>query len=101
MDSAVAVVGLGKLGGPLAALLAARGNRVFGIDEKPSTVDDLSQDRPRSEPCFATTLKIAREWLSLTSSFAEAIPQTSMACVVVPTPSDHAHPRFSLEHVRS
>jgi len=101
MNFAVAVVGLGKLGGPLAALLAARGNRVFGIDLNPSTVEDLNQDKPRSEPCFATTLKVAREWLTLTTEFAEAIPQTSAACVVVPTPSDSAHPRFSPDQVLS
>ena len=34
----VAVVGLGKLGAPLAAVLASKGNEVLGIDVNPEAV---------------------------------------------------------------
>ena len=34
----VAVVGLGKLGAPLAAVLASKGNDVLGIDVNPEAV---------------------------------------------------------------
>ncbi len=34
----IAVVGLGKLGAPLAAVLASKGNEVLGIDVNPEAV---------------------------------------------------------------
>ena len=39
----VAVVGLGKLGAPLAAVLASKGNEVLGIDVNPEAVRLLNE----------------------------------------------------------
>ena len=39
----VAVVGLGKLGAPLAAVLASKGNDVLGIDVNPEAVRRLER----------------------------------------------------------
>ena len=41
----VAVVGLGKLGAPLAAVLASKGNDVLGIDVNPEAVRRLERGR--------------------------------------------------------
>ena len=41
----VAVVGLGKLGAPLAAVLASKGNDVLGIDVNPEAVRRLEEGR--------------------------------------------------------
>ena len=40
----ICVVGLGKLGAPLAALLADRGHDVIGVDTRTEIVDLLNQD---------------------------------------------------------
>ena len=41
----ICVVGLGKLGTPLAAILAARGHDVTGVDARPGVVELLNQGR--------------------------------------------------------
>ena len=47
----VAVVGLGKLGAPLAAVLASKGNEVLGIDVNPEAVRRLDEGcAPVEEP---------------------------------------------------
>ena len=47
----VAVVGLGKLGAPLAAVLASKGNDVLGIDVNPEAVRRLEEGiAPVQEP---------------------------------------------------
>ncbi len=47
----VAVVGLGKLGAPLAAVLASKGNDVLGIDVNPEAVRLLNEGlAPVEEP---------------------------------------------------
>ena len=47
----IAVVGLGKLGAPLAAVLASKGNEVLGIDVNPEAVRLLNGRRaPVEEP---------------------------------------------------
>ncbi len=47
----IAVIGLGKLGAPLAAVLASRGHRVIGVDLNPAAVQALNEGRaPVQEP---------------------------------------------------
>ena len=47
----IAVVGLGKLGAPLAAVLASKGNEVLGIDVNPEAVRLVNEGRaPVEEP---------------------------------------------------
>jgi UDPglucose 6-dehydrogenase len=94
----VAVVGLGKLGLPLACLLAVRGCRVAGIDCQAQVVEGVNQGRYTGpEPLVADLLSMAAGRLTAYTDFAP-ICETEAAFVVVPTPSD-ADDRFSLEHV--
>ena len=60
----VAVVGLGKLGAPLAAVLASKGNEVIGIDVNPDVVRLLQDGRaPVEEPGLQALVRAARERL--------------------------------------
>jgi len=51
MSVKVCVIGLGKLGSPLAACLAAKGLTVVGVDNDPRKVDAINQGKaPVHEP---------------------------------------------------
>ena len=84
----IAVIGLGKLGAPLAAVLASRGNEVVGIDLNSGFVDAINQGRaPVVEPGLQECIDLAGGRLRGSSDFAAAIPGTDISFVIVPTPS--------------
>lgn len=84
----IAVIGLGKLGAPLAAVLASVGHTVIGIDLNPATVQAINAGHaPHPEPGLADRLAMVQNRLSATTNYAEAIPQTDLSFVIVPTPS--------------
>ncbi len=84
----IAVVGLGKLGAPLAAVLASTGHDVIGIDLNPSAVAAINEGRaPFAEPGLQAHIDAAGARLRATSSFAEAIAASEISFVIVPTPS--------------
>jgi len=45
MEKTISVVGLGKLGAPLAVCLAAMGMRVIGVDADPQKVEAINSGR--------------------------------------------------------
>lgn len=95
----VSVIGLGKLGSPLAATIAARGHTVVGVDVDPNSVALINQGLPPvSEPGLEDQLIQARDRLSATIDLADAVSKTDMTLIIVPTPSgpDGA---FSMEYV--
>jgi UDPglucose 6-dehydrogenase len=95
----VAVIGLGKLGSPMAACLAAKGLEVHGIDADPRKVEAVSQGRPPvREPGLAEMLDLARGRLSAGQAIAEAVRQTEASFIVVATPSEPGG-GFSLRYV--
>jgi UDPglucose 6-dehydrogenase len=84
----VCVVGLGKLGSPLAAVLASKGHKVFGVDLNPAFVERLNRgEAPVVEPGLQELITANRERIVATTDFAEAIPNTDISFVIVPTPS--------------
>ena len=84
----IAVVGLGKLGAPLAALLASHGHDVVGADASPNVVAQLNAGRtPVDEPGLAPLVHEHRERLTATTDTAAAVAEADMSFVVVPTPS--------------
>jgi UDPglucose 6-dehydrogenase len=94
----IAVVGLGKLGAPLAAVLASKGNEVLGIDVNPEAVRLLNEGRaPVDEPGLEELVLASRERLSATTDLAAAA-DTEVSIILVPTPSDERG-AFSNEHV--
>jgi UDPglucose 6-dehydrogenase len=84
----VAVVGLGKLGAPLAAVLASKGNDVLGVDVNPNAVRLLNEGRaPVEEPGLQELVTSSRERLTATTEVAAAA-DADASILLVPTPSD-------------
>jgi UDPglucose 6-dehydrogenase len=96
----IAVVGLGKLGAPLAAVLASKGNEVLGIDVNPEAVRRLNEGRaPVEEPGLQELVSGSQGRLSATTDLDAAAEQDA-SILLVPTPSDERGV-FSNEHVLS
>jgi UDPglucose 6-dehydrogenase len=82
------VIGLGKLGSPLAAVLASKGHSVTGLDRNPDFVAAINQGQaPVTEPGLQALIDEARPRLRATASFTEAIAGADASFVIVPTPS--------------
>jgi UDPglucose 6-dehydrogenase len=84
----VAVVGLGKLGAPLAAVLASKGNNVLGIDVNPEAVRLMNDGRaPVEEPGLQDLVTLYHERLTATTDLTAAA-KAEVSILLVPTPSD-------------
>jgi UDPglucose 6-dehydrogenase len=84
----IAVVGLGKLGAPLAAVLASKGNEVLGVDVNAEVVRRLNEGRaPVDEPGLQDLVSASAERLSATIDFTAAA-DCDVITFLVPTPSD-------------
>jgi UDPglucose 6-dehydrogenase len=94
----IAVIGLGKLGAPLAAVLASKGNDVLGIDVNPNAVRLLNEGRaPVEEPGLQELVSASRERLRAATDLAAAAA-AEVSILLVPTPSDERG-AFSNEYV--
>jgi nucleotide sugar dehydrogenase len=86
--STIAVVGLGKIGLPLAVQYAQNGRRVIGCDINPSVVETINagQSHVQEEPELATEVpRLVREGLlSATANTTEAVRQAGVVVVIVP-----------------
>jgi UDPglucose 6-dehydrogenase len=93
------VIGLGKLGSPLAACLAARGLTVIGVDQDARKVEAINQGQPPvHEPGLAEMLAQSEGRLTATADIEAAVRDTQITFIVVSTPSDPAG-GFSLRYV--
>lgn len=93
------VIGLGKLGSPLAACLAAKGMQVVGVDADPRKVESIRQGHaPVFEPRLEETITSGASRLKATESIAEAIAASDITFIVVATPSEPSG-GFSLRFV--
>lgn len=91
----ISVVGLGKLGAPLAAVLASKGFDIIGVDLSQSYVDAVNAGKaPVEEPRLQELIDANRSRLRATTNVDEAITATDVTFVIVPTPSDSSG-RFS------
>jgi UDPglucose 6-dehydrogenase len=85
----ISVIGLGKLGAPLAAVLASKGHTVIGVDVNRDFVRHLADGQaPVDEPGLQVLITQNRERLSATTDFEAAVAATEATFVIVPTPSD-------------
>jgi UDPglucose 6-dehydrogenase len=85
----VSVVGLGKLGAPLAAVLASRGFTVTGLDVNKALVDAMNAGKmPIVEPQLNELIAANKARLTATMDAAEAVQNSDASFVIVPTPSD-------------
>ena len=81
----VAVIGLGYIGLPTAAVLASAGVQVIGVDIKQSTVDAVNAgELPFVEPDLGTVLAGAVSQGTLTASLS--VPPADAYIIAVPTP---------------
>jgi len=95
----IAVVGLGKLGSPLAAMFASKGHDVVGIDSNPAVVDKINSGKATVvEPGLQSLIDASGARLSATTSYEDGIISSDLSFVIVPTPSDHLGV-FSNAHV--
>ena len=84
----LSVIGLGKLGSPMAAVFAAAGHRVIGLDLNPDFVAAVAEGRaPVNEPQLQDMIDAGRANLFATSNFEDAIHGSDITFVIVPTPS--------------
>ena len=89
MITSVSVIGLGKLGAPMAACFAARGFNVHAVDINPQKVDCISRGVPPvHEPGLAELLAESGGRLSATRDIESAVRASDATFVVVATPSD-------------
>jgi UDPglucose 6-dehydrogenase len=99
MTKTASVIGLGKLGAPLAACLAAKGLRVIGVDADPHKVEKINQGgAPVFEPQLEEFIRAAKGRLFATSNSEEAVLASEITFIVVATPSETSG-AFSLRYV--
>jgi UDPglucose 6-dehydrogenase len=95
----ISVIGLGKLGSPMAACFAAKGFTTIGVDVNQAYVDAINDGRPPVfEPQLGEMLAEGRSCLSATTDTAAAVARTDVTFVIVPTPSEEGG-GFSLRFV--
>lgn len=96
----IAIIGLGKLGGSMAAAMASRGFDVIGVDVSDEAVRLLNEGHSTAPEAGLEEL-VARHHTRLraTTSHREALQEADVCFVIVPTPSD---PRggFSLQYAK-
>jgi UDPglucose 6-dehydrogenase len=93
------VIGLGKLGSPMAACLAAKGLQILAVDTDPRKVEAINNGRPPvHEPGLAEMLGQTKGRLRAGGSIEEAVAGADVTFIVVATPSEPGG-GFSLRYV--
>jgi len=88
MRPRLSVIGLGKLGAPMAAVFGAKGFEVIGLDLNPAFVAAINDGRaPVQEPLLQDYLDRARGHLRATMDYHEATTSSDISFIIVPTPS--------------
>src|SRR3954468_18059540 len=84
----ISVIGLGKLGAPLAAVLADSGHEVIGVDARDGAVELVNGGLPPvDEPGLAALIERNRSRIRATTDCAAAVAETEVTFIIVPTPS--------------
>src|SRR5438034_3820910 len=93
--STVSVVGLGKIGLPLAVQYAQHGRRVIGCDSNPEVVETVNAGKShvREEPGLATEVArlVGSGFLSATGRTTDAVSSADVVVVIVPVVVDALH----------
>lgn len=96
----ISVIGLGKLGLCIAAVLAHRGFKVKGVDVDEEKVKAVNSGQtPIQEPGLDRLIQRNRSKLEATVDHREAVQETQATFIVVPTPSE-PDGSFSLKYVK-
>jgi UDPglucose 6-dehydrogenase len=95
----ISVIGLGKLGACIAASFAHKGFTVIGADVSAKTVELINQQTPPVlEPQLEEMMAGLKGKLRATQDVAQAIVDSDVTLIVVPTPST-AEGGFSIDYV--
>lgn len=95
----ISVFGLGKLGLPLAATIASKGNQVVGVDINKQVVDNLNHGTTKlKEPGLKDLIKRFKKNIKGTDNVKDAILSSDVTFIIIPTPSK-ANGQFSLKYV--
>lgn len=95
----VSIVGLGKLGAPMAACFAHRGLTTFGVDVDSHKVEALNRGAaPVYEPRLQELIETSAGRLTATTDLPRAVLCSDVTFIVVATPSEK-HGGFSLQYV--
>ena len=98
MAKRLSVIGLGKLGASMAAGAASRGHDVVGVDINQASVDAVNAGRaPVQETGLDDLIGKCRGRLRATTDHLDAILNSELTFVTVPTPSDERG-AFSLQY---
>jgi len=99
MISSISVIGLGKLGSPLAACFAAAGFCVQAVDVDPAKVDAINRGVPPvHEPGLAELIRESHGRLRAGRDWEQAVRESDATFIVVGTPSEPTG-GFSLRYV--
>lgn len=94
----ISVVGLGKLGSPLAAVFAAKGFHVIGTDLNPAAVAAINAGRaPVDEPGLQDLITGSAGRLTASDDAVSVVSDSDATFIIVPTPSDSTG-KFSNEY---
>ena len=99
MVTSISIMGLGKLGSPLAACFAAAGFRVHAVDVDAQKVDALNRGMPPVyEPGLAELIRESNGRLRASQDTEQAVRVSDATFVIVGTPSEPGG-GFSLRYV--
>jgi NAD+ synthase/NAD+ synthase (glutamine-hydrolysing) len=99
MKKALSVIGLGKLGAPMAACFASKGFTVIGVDVDPQKIEAINKSRsPVYEPGLEVLMQASGGNFTATSEIEAAVGVTDITFIVVATPSEPGG-GFSLQYV--
>lgn len=101
IKTAATVVGLGKLGAPLLAVLGAKVSCAIGVDLNPLTLEKIKNyQAPVEETGLQSLLSEAQktESIRVTTELGNAVLDSEIVFIVVPTPSEKSG-KFSAKYV--
>jgi len=97
----LSVIGMGKLGTPMAAIHAYRGYEVIGLDVNERLISEIRDGRcPIYEPGLEGLMARLNSRLRVTIDYGEAVGGSDVTFIIVPTPSGKDG-RFSNDYVLS
>ena len=98
MSERISVIGLGKLGASMAAAFGSRGFDVVGVDVNQKSIDLVNAGHaPVQETDLEETIAANKERIRATLSHEDAVLNSDISFVIVPTPSDEKG-SFSLQY---
>lgn len=84
----LSVIGLGKLGAPMAAVMARAGFEVIGVDSQAAVVEAINRGvAPIQEPQLQDYIDASGTRLRATTNYHKAILNSEVSFLILPTPS--------------